>query len=86
MTDEDRERIAAAIEAKIVTDPADRYQLWPCLCLNGEKCYPHLAAEAMNRVTTQDGYDEQWPVIQAGMFWDELEPVILRAAASIVRG
>jgi hypothetical protein len=79
------ERIAQSIEARIVTDPADRYARWPCRCLEGEKCYPHLAIEATNKITGADWYEDAWPVIQAGALWDALEPVILRAAASIAR-
>jgi hypothetical protein len=78
-------RIAQSIEARIVTDPADRYTRWPCGCLEGEKCYPHIATEAMNKITGSDWYVDAWPVIQAGALWDALEPVILRAAASIAR-
>jgi hypothetical protein len=80
-----RAQIAQDIEAAIVTDPADRYTRWPCRCLDGQKCYPHLAIEATNRITASDWYEAAWPVIQAGALWDALEPVILRAAASIAR-
>jgi hypothetical protein len=85
MTGDPRELIATQIEAAIVDDPADRYDRWPCGCLDGQKCYPHLAIEAMNGVTGADWYEGAWPVIQAGALWDALEPVILRAAASIAR-
>jgi hypothetical protein len=83
----ERARIAALIEAAIVADPADRYQQWPCRCLEGEKCYPHACHDAMNRITARCEADAEggWPVIQAGALWDELEPLILRAAASIAR-
>jgi hypothetical protein len=80
-----REQIGKDIEAAIVTDPANRCARWPCTCPDGSKCYPHLATEAMNRVTAADWYEDAWPVIQAGALWDALEPVILRAAASIAR-
>jgi hypothetical protein len=83
----ERARIAALIEAAIVADPADRYQQWPCRCLAGEKCYPHACHDALNRITAGCEADPEgmWPVIQAGALWDELEPLILRAAAAIAR-
>ena len=83
----ERARIAALIEAAIVADPASRYQQWPCRCLEGEKCYPHACHDAMNRITARCEADPEgmWPVIQAGALWDQLEPLILRAAASIAR-
>jgi hypothetical protein len=83
----ERARIAALIEAAIVADPADRYQQWPCRCLEGEKCYPHACHDAMNRITARCEADPEgmWPVIQAGALWDLLEPLILRAAAAIAR-
>jgi len=83
-----RADIAEQIEAVIVADVPDRYRLWPCRCLDGEKCYPHACHEAMNRITARCEADDEgvWPVIQAAALWDELEPLILRAAAAIARG
>lgn len=59
----ERARIAALIEAAIVADPADRYQQWPCRCLEGEKCYPHTCHDAMNRITAPCEADPEgtWP-------------------------
>jgi hypothetical protein len=80
----ERERIARAIEASIVADAAQRYQQWPCTCLQGKECYPHACHRVMNDVTTRS--DEQtWPVVLAGAIWDAVEPLIRRDAASIAR-